>query len=276
MKPRKGITLIELLVVIGILTILIALLIPGIQTVRQTALRLYSQNNLKQIILATHNFATTYNGKLHLPSTTNSGTFSPHVWILPYLEHKRPDPKVTRMEEGYLKVQYYPIPEYRNPSDPTINFYQNTKNPPYYVDSLCSYPSNGTLFSGKANLNSSISDGTSNTIGFAEHYAHCKSHDFLYENLSGFTGYYGFRRCTFADKVQYDVVPVTRNGITKSSVPGKTFQTAPHPDEADGFLPNTPHVSGMLSAMMDGSVRTFSPNVSEQVFWSAVTPNAGD
>ena len=86
-KPT-GFTLIELLVVITIIGILISLLIPAVQAAREAARTMQCQNNLKQIGLAIHNFATVYGG---VPPQGRSDTGRRAGWvqyILPYIEQE--------------------------------------------------------------------------------------------------------------------------------------------------------------------------------------------
>ena len=95
LRNRNGFTLIELLVVIAIIAILIGLLLPAVQKVREAAARLTCTNNLKQIGLAVMNYESTYK---HYPMCRVSNTGaraiygnsnrSLFVMLLPYIEQE--------------------------------------------------------------------------------------------------------------------------------------------------------------------------------------------
>src|SRR5207253_2786415 len=133
----RGFTLIELLVVIAIIAILIALLVPAVQKVREAAARTQCLNNLKQIGLATHSFNDTYK---KLPPAwspdagggtfgSNASSFGPYnnpsktgtifFFILPYIEQAplyNISPNAQTTATQYAAI----VPIYICPSDPTV------------------------------------------------------------------------------------------------------------------------------------------------------------
>jgi type II secretory pathway pseudopilin PulG len=275
---RKATTLVEVLVVIAIVAVLIGLLLPAVQRVREAAVRMQSMNNLKQIGLATHSFLDA-NGDW-LPSISGINfynhqfEFTLFYSLLPYVEQGNLYSAYRSQFGSNTLSSKYVISLYVSPADPSV------LTPP---EGLASYGANALVFAPKTRL-SMLTDGLSTTIGFAEHYSYgCAGTEFTWavNNINAFppersNGIAIYRRATFADKEAGDVYPVTTGTRTDGSVPGLTFQVAPPQSECDPRLAQTPHTGGMLAALCDGSVRSLTPGMSESTYWAAVTPAGGE
>lgn len=269
-KARSGFTLIELLVVIAIIAILIALLVPAVQKVREAAARTQCQNNLKQIGVALHNhldqlkvFPTlgNYRGRPANDAASGAGDWSinypggsPGVttnqyagWmfqILPYIEQGNVWSSSEAVAEAAAIPTYY-CPARRTPAPYSSTKGTNDYASPHFMTGTGANVKNRTVMRrngyGAPTRTDHIQDGTSNTIVVAEkrvkpEFYQAPSTGHWCES-DGYSAGYG---CS--NTRRYDVQPTHDTG---STVAWNNID--------DRF--GSPHMEGFNSVFADGSVR---------------------
>jgi prepilin-type N-terminal cleavage/methylation domain-containing protein len=205
-RRRIGFTLIELLVVIAIIAILIALLVPAVQKVRDAASRTQCINNLKQIALAAHSFHNDYKrlpSAINIPNQESNGwpvepdpgnTYGLHVALFPYYDQQPlrdqlvvniTNPQATNCN-GPNSIGARVLPLLICPADLFPNGYVVADGSLYFGltsyggcsgTSATSSTASQMLLNGLFWMNSSVSmnqitDGTSNTLMFGERAHH--------------------------------------------------------------------------------------------------------
>jgi prepilin-type N-terminal cleavage/methylation domain-containing protein/prepilin-type processing-associated H-X9-DG protein len=210
LRRRSAFTLIELLVVISIISVLIGLLLPAVQKVREAASRLQCQNNLKQIGLALHNY---HDARGSFPSSRTAiptgiglpaATFSAQTFLLPFMEQDNVYRTVNFTVNWNDPLNAVPygtlISSYVCPSDPGRGQVPAGWAPSSYranegsstvfritaANTTVVPQPNGPFFLLSAFKLTDITDGTSNTAAFSERLIGDFSNAVVTEQTDGF------------------------------------------------------------------------------------------
>jgi prepilin-type N-terminal cleavage/methylation domain-containing protein len=308
---RRGFTIIELLVVMTVIAVLVGLLLPAVQNVREAANRIKCANNLKQLGLAAQNFHDVHQhfppGIGYYPPVGDAlGTYFFH--LLPYVEQDNlyrsalgsvpfppPDGPTTVYYPGNNNVYSQPVKIFICPSDPSVGSGGVVTVNGVSFGAAC-YAPNAMLVAakngpqGKARI-PDILDGTSNTILHAEKYARCSSSAMPPALGDGGTAWAYCTSPLFfpwlpppmnppgnAFQPGFCIAALAGRGAPDAVGPGSIFQVQPSPflGNCDPTRASTAHAGGILIGLADGSVRTLNPSMSRTTWWAAVTPSGGE
>lgn len=290
-QRRSGFTLIELLVSIAIVAVLVGMMVPAIQKVREAANRTKCQNNLKQLGAAFHNLFAAHK---KLPpgigwftedtyaSRAAYGTAGFH--LLQYLEQDAlyqsagPQPALDIFYARHNGACEKRVPVLLCPSDPSAgpSGVVAVSGQPWGASSyavnaqvFCDVdPADGQMKSPQAHSSLNIPDGTSATILVAEKYAQCRNFAYLEGG------------CLWAYTDTGRVYPwhagfaVSWNPRTSVGA-GSKFLIRPPQDDCDPTLASTPHAV-MNLLLGDGSVRSYGGSLTGKTWWAACTPSGGE
>lgn len=295
MLKRRGFTLIELLVVIAIIAILIGLLVPAVQKIRESADRLRTNNNLKQLGLAVHGFHDNYK---KFPDAFNSG--GAITTLVPMWIHLMPFVEQDNLYRNYSTNYNAIVTTFLAPSDPyntdpggKLNFAANIRlfgNSTYSGSANTVSSTAGTTAitpSGSTAIKSGMTlgrfpDGTTNTIMLATRFADCNN---SYTTTAAATTTAGGGTNWYSNPTQNtggffgggtNLNPAQRGDATNNTY---MFQIAPTNVLCNGSPSIYGHAfgtGGMSTALADGAVRNIRGDMLPYTYQCALCPADGN
>ena len=277
---RGAFSLVELLVVIAILGILVALLLPAVQSAREAARRMQCSNNLRQIALAVENYHDTHRFLPPGASDPSLAGASGFAAILPFLEqaalYQLYDFSRGNSDPANLQAVSQRIKTYLCPSCvflrqvPLEGCDANRRAPGTYAFSTSTgdpwVESDGAIVNGRTPLTrlASITDGTSNTLLAGE--SHWAFRDYLFTSgpcagqvRGGFT--------YWSSPYPLSTMFSSRGPFNPQSLGGDTRRL-------HNFRSN--HPAGVNMALVDGAVRFVAETIDHAVLDAAVTRDGGE